>query len=409
MRQKLAAWLYRAQFPLVLIGAGYGWAVIVGTDMGVQPTYTLVAAAALLLGELCLLCPGRGRVPAGCAGAAAVMALSAALLPLEATPWVMVLPGIFAALVLAGLPCAAWGREQDLHPGWYIAGLVGYAMPIEAIARTDYYAGPPLRWPLYLGFVLLLALTLMRVSRAGIRAASAGRAKAPARVRLRNTLLALGYLAAALAVAMLPAIGRAVRALWRGLVSAISRLAAWLTSLLPAPSGEMPGGAGGPPELFAMPAEETPPSAFLVFLERALTVVAVLILALLAAAALRALYRRARVLRKRLMERLRRFAASASEDYVDEVTDTREDAAEGVSLPRLIRRRVSARGESQLPPRERVRHRYLRLKDRHPEWRPGWTARKTLPLGPAQIYERARYSDREVSEEDAEAFFDGVK
>lgn len=409
MRQKLGAWLYRAQFPLALICAGYSWAVIVGVELGVQPAYTLVAAAALLLGEMCLLCPGRGRVPAGCAGAAAIMALSAALLPVEATPGVMVIPGIFAALMLAGLPCAAWGRERDLHPVWYIAGLVSYAMPMEVMARADYYAGPPLRWPLYLGFVALLALTLLRMSRSGMRAATADRAKAPARVRRSNALITLVYLALAVAVAMLPAIGRGVRALWRGLVSAISRLAAWLTSLLPAPSGEMPGGAGGPPELFAMPAEETPPSAFLVFLERALTVVALLILALLAAAALRALYRRARVLLKRLMERLRRFAASASEDYVDEVTDTREDAAEGMSLPRLIRRRVSARGESQLPPRERVRHRYLRLKDRHPEWRPGWTARETLPPGPAEIYERARYSDREVSEEDAEAFFDGVK
>lgn len=405
MRQKLAAWLYRAQFPLVLIVAGYGWAVIVGTDMGVQPAYTLVAAVALLLGELCLLCPGRGRVPAGCAGAAAVMALSAAVLPVEATPGVMVLPGIFAALVLAGLPCAAWGRDNDLHPGWYIAGLAGYAMPIEAIARTDYYAGPPLGWPLYVGFVLLLALTLTRMSRAGIRAATAGRAKAPARVRRRNTLLALGYLAAALAVAMLPAIGRGVRALWRGLVNALR----WLGALIPMPEGGGGEPVGGEPLALVGPmGEQAEPGFWTVLLQRAATVLLIAALALLAVALARVMIRALRMLARWLGERMRRFAASATEDYVDEVSDTREVEPEGLGRP-LRRRRVSARGEGKLPPRERVRRRYLRLRSKHPAWRPGWTARETIPFEPATIYERARYSEQEISEEDAQAFFEGVK
>lgn len=407
MKTSVSARLHRAQFPLLLACVAYVWAYIVGVDMGLAYPYTAQTAIYLLLAEICLLLPGRVRLIGGCAGAALMIGCSAAMLPVKENLAVMVIPVGLAALLLASLPIAAWPPDKDIKPLWPAIGLLSYILPIEAIIRDDHYQ-PPFVLPLWAGFVILLALSLMSMSRSTIRMAAAGRAQAPARVRHSNMLMTLGYLALALVLAMLPGIARAIRSLWRMLVNAVTRLVAWLTALLPTFSGETGDGGGGMPESFAA-AEQAAPSAFQVFLERLMAAVAFMVLAALAVLALRILYCRLKALWKRLVEGLGRFAASASEDYVDEVTDTREGAAEGPILPRFMRQRVSARGEKQMPPRERVRHRYLRLRRTHPEWRPGWTARETIPSEPAAIYERARYSDREIGEEDAQRFMEGVK
>jgi len=97
------------------------------------------------------------------------------------------------------------------------------------------------------------------------------------------------------------------------------------------------------------------------------------------------------------------YFAVASQDYVDEITDTREDGGEvsGSLLARIRRMAVSERGMS---PAGRIRHRYRVLLRRHPDWHASRTARENLPEETAALYEAARYSGREVSEEEAERF-----
>jgi hypothetical protein len=65
--------------------------------------------------------------------------------------------------------------------------------------------------------------------------------------------------------------------------------------------------------------------------------------------------------------------------------------------------------ESQLPPRERIRARYRKLLKKNPRWRSGRTARENLPEELASVYERARYSQHPITEEEAEQFRQNAK
>ena len=65
--------------------------------------------------------------------------------------------------------------------------------------------------------------------------------------------------------------------------------------------------------------------------------------------------------------------------------------------------------ESSMEPGERIRYRYRLLSKKHPEWREHNTARENLPDSPAQLYERARYSDHPITPEEAEQFKNETK
>lgn len=99
---------------------------------------------------------------------------------------------------------------------------------------------------------------------------------------------------------------------------------------------------------------------------------------------------------------------TASEDYVDEVSNTREGGFAD-QLRSLRKKRMPNVRESQLPPRQRVRARYRKLMKKHPQWTSGNTARENLPESLASVYERARYSDHPISEEEAEQFRQSAK
>ena len=101
---------------------------------------------------------------------------------------------------------------------------------------------------------------------------------------------------------------------------------------------------------------------------------------------------------RNLRKGLTSYATSVSEDYIDEVTDLTPAAAKK-KAPRL-----SSSEERALPPAERIRYRYRRLKARHPEWESGSTARENLSDKAAPLYEKARYSTHPITEEDADTF-----
>ena len=102
---------------------------------------------------------------------------------------------------------------------------------------------------------------------------------------------------------------------------------------------------------------------------------------------------------------------AASEDYQDEISDTREGGERKRLFRKFVRKPDPLKGidAAKLPPRERVRFYYLRARLRHPGWVPEQTAREHLPADAAEIYERARYSAHEVRESDASRFQEKVK
>ena len=74
-----------------------------------------------------------------------------------------------------------------------------------------------------------------------------------------------------------------------------------------------------------------------------------------------------------------------------------------------LRSRIAEADETGLTPTQKIRRRYLRIMKKHPEWAAGTTAREKLSDQAANIYERARYSQHSVSEEDVTAFQTGTK
>ena len=371
----------------------------------------LAALFHLLLSLACLTLPGRLRLFVGLLGAGAAAGLGIPAFAAAKSVPALAVPLLYAALLLTGLPMAAWPRERELHPVFSAGGLALHALAqvMAGVARRTGRFGLLARaqGALLACFVLFLLLAMLSFNRAALEYASLGRQRPPLSMRLRNRLLIVALLALSLLLANLQAVSRAVLAARGALLSLIGRIAALLMKLFASRGASGGGGGAGaiePPGGL----EAAEPGWLAVLLERALMALALVALVLLAVFLLRLVLTRLSALLRALAERLALFAAAASEDYVDEITDTREDAGERSSLLRLLHR-LDLTDERRLPPGERIRRRYLLLRLRHRDWRASQTARETLPDGAARLYERARYSAHEITEEEAERFGEQIK
>lgn len=419
MKRTRAEFLRQAQRVLLMACAALPLAMIVLAILapGALRLVWLFAGLHLLLALACLTLPGRARLAVGVLGGLLCVGLGAALLPVGEMGAVMVIPAGYAALLLAGLPIAAWPPEQELSPAWYLTGTVahvlGYVMANAAPGVRLAGALRQMAPVLPVIFVLFLALTLLAVNRATIYRATLGKQQVPARVRRRNALLTLGFLALVLLVAMIPGITRVVGVLWGAVKGLAGLLLGLLLALIPEPKqvpASQPSAIPAQP-LQALPAQAVEPGEASLLLERVIGVVMMAILAFLAALAIRMIYRAVKRLVRYLLDKLNGLASAATEDYVDEVTDTRDDADAGArrTLWDRLRRRLDWGDDRRLPPRERIRRRYQRLQWQHPAWYASRTARENIPGGAAELYERARYSSHDIPEEDARSFADRVR
>ena len=345
-----------------------------------------VIAAYVLPAILCLFLPGRVRLFSGLAGAAVILLAGALALPIREHVFLFVLPVVYALLLLAGLPMAAWPQEREMPGLWLAVGVVLYGAAqvlISAGRKAGTFPGlvraaPGL--PVCLAVFLLLAL--LGLNRGGMQDAGMGRHAVPRMMRVKNAILTVAFLALALGIACIPGVVRALGSLWHALTRVIGRFVGWLLTLLPETPVQGDGGAGGGmPELGSL-GEAAPPSPILLILERVVMVLALVALAVGALFAVKFLIGRFRRLVRFLQARLRQFA-------------------ELHNLPILGRLRLNLGDGRRLTPGQRIRRRYLRLRLRHDDWLSSRTARETLPPAAAPLYERARYSGRDVSEQDA--------
>lgn len=406
----------KAQFPLLMACAIFPAAVMIAAFVApdLARGMGVFAGLYLLVALPCLRLPGRVRLAVGALGSVLLLGLGIAMIPMREAFTVMLVPIGYAALLLHGLPMAAWPREREPAAGWIVAGVIAHVLGqamVNGARAHGAMQGMLQAAPLLLAsFLIFLLLAVLSMNRSSMQTASLGRRQVPPRMRRRNVMLTLGFLALVLLVASIPEMIRALRTLWHWLGAAVSMLIAALLALLPDTSEPMGEAVGGSMDMSGLMEAAPEPSAFLMLLERIAMGVALIVAVVLAFLALRFLYRRLKALIRHLRERLGQFAASATEDYVDEITDTRDDSEEErLHVLERLQRRFDWGHDGQLPPRERIRRRYMRLRRRHHEWYDSQTARETIPGEAARLYERARYSDHEVTEAEAKAFTEGVK
>ena len=356
------------------------------------------------------LLPVKGRLPFALLGCA-LLVLWGVLFqwPIDPHRMLLLLPCAAALLVLP----PAWGRPvwEEWPPGTWMGGIVLHLF-------GQFVSG----WPMFEGvlpwllpcFAVYAFFYVLCLNRHGLTDGMHGTGKAPAAIRRRNAVLSAVFFLFALTAACWHRLAVWVGAAWDFIRHVLAVAVAFLMNLLP---GQSMGSGGVDGDLGGMLGglEESEPSALALFLEKVFRVAALIILLGLVALAARALYKALKKLWKKLMAYLRRYAADAEEDYIDEAESTVnwDERTQTIrdQVLNVFRREKPERWES-MNGRDRVRYLYRQFLRRRPEAK-NKTAREALAdeKGYSQtqarafteMYEQARYSEGNISESEADA------
>ena len=251
-------------------------------------------------------------------------------------------------------------------------------------------------------FYLWLLLFLLAFNRISLNNATLSRFRLNEGMARAGTLLTVCVFGFALLLCAIPAVAAGIAWLGRALRDGSIRLLLFLINLFPMESTA--GAAGGAmtmlPEL-GVPTEAEP-ALFAVILERIAAVLSAVILIAGCAVLLHYLARALLYCMRRMLAHLKRYAAAVTEDYEDEITDTRGESGERSFHP--LRRRAKQKPAYPDTPAGRIRRRYAQLLARHSAWAASSTARENLSAEAAALYERARYSRHAPTAEDARRF-----
>lgn len=412
MQLNLKDFRRKCQFPVMLACGTLPLFILLVNGFSGQEKVPFVlpyTALYLLIGEICMLVKGKWRIPVGILGAAAMV--WAGLKLFYTDPYTMLILLCYLALLIVTLPMGGWKREQEPHPVLFAIGVICHVagqVAVNIFNRTGLHPAIGAQATvILLAFIVFAVLVLLSFNRNTMDSASMGRQRIPTLMRHRNTIFTIGLLAVVLLLSAIPALVRAIETAWNWLVGTILAIIAWIAQFMP--QGSSGGGGGGPADMMGFGGEIPEPSLFAVITEKIMMVITLLALVVLIFFLLRTLYKKLKVLLKKLWARLGQYAAMSSEDYDDEITDTREEGErERIDILTQMRQRLIRVDEKKLSPVERIRYRYLRLRLKH-QWQPSATARDTLPEDSARLYERARYSQHPVTEEEAEAFAKNTK
>lgn len=362
----------------------------------------------ILLDAVSTRIPGKWRI---CYGVFEILLLAGAgwLAGKTAGNWtVLLVPGAYCVLLLWGLVLSSGDRNDQIGPLLYLicigvhlgAQLLQYSARILENPALD-----PVRFWNAASFFCSALLALITLNQANLKSSTNGRQDASRVMQRKNLLLVLGLFVLGMLIASVPALVNLMGELFEWLVIGIL----WLIYVLSGKDGQSSGEAaegGGNGEMMLPGADEVRQTP------QWLTIIlTVIVLVLVAAVAVYALYffgKKLIIFAKFLTRISGKYLHAVSEDYVDEITDTRE-GRENTSEARNRKNRLSSLDERRLPPDQRIRYRFKRLMQKHPEWDSGATAREKLTAEAAPIYERVRYSPYSVTEEEAQRFLAETK
>lgn len=403
-------WLRRCHFPLLfLLGLSPVALLLLHVwDAALIRPASVLYLLMMIMAVGCSAYSGRRRLTAGMLCAAALLLVGGALLPVLKRPLLLLLPLAAGVLLLRALP---FGQRpvRENSPVFYFFGL-GAHIAVHAIMKLmleDRVAGVDslnLLTALFAAYMLLLMLALNRIS---MDNATLGRHPATRMMRVVNVAMTAALLLFGLLLSFVPVLARLLHRGWMLLRGVIGRVGLFLLNLLPQDTGASFGAPTGMMNMPQQAQEQIQPGMFSIVLEYAAMVLTVAALVIGTALLLRQIFRVLVRLVRYLAQRLKLYAAAATEDYIDEISDTREEGVEREGRM-FLRRRRRARAEGATPG-ERIRVRYARLLDRKPQWRDSSTARENLPSEAAALYERARYSAHEMTHGDETRFAEEIR
>ena len=362
--------------------------------------FWVMPLAFVLLSLVSFKAPGKRRLLCGYLLAAVLPALGVAAMLIEPNPIALVVPVIYAVLLVVNLPMAGWGLEKELPSAWFYAGIglhIGvYVLKFLFLAIHEIVWDAINPW-MTLTFFTMAIMVMLSLTRFNLNNSANGRQKPSDSMRQKNLILTVLFFAVAMLIALIPSIYEWIDTAVNWLIRTIKELIDNIE--IDYFTEDTGGGGGGAP-----PASSDTNLSFLdqlvTFLLNCLFVlVGCVAVYLVLRTLIPPIIRRIRRLFTKLRTGLTEYATSASEDYIDEVTslqpptDTRQKKV-----------RLSSAEERNLPPAERIRYRYRRLLYKHPAWTGNTTARENLPNNAAALYEKARYSSHPITEEEANDF-----
>ena len=405
--------LRKSQIPMMLGFGTYPLAVcvIAWVEPALLSYVWLFPLSYAVLGILSLLLPPKLRLVFGILGALLFFAPGVLYFQSALRGTMLLLAAMYAGMLLWGLQLPAWEPQKEPGAGW-----IGSCFAIVCVCyfiacfedRVSPAAGS-IRFALF-AFIFFAMLSMNRGSLNLAMGESHGFTAA---MRRRNLLLTAGMFGIALLIAVIPSLFNLVKGLYEWILWLIGWLRDMLAAMLPEET------------TVATTTETTiPPSTFENWQEVVLEdknfrgndetvnfMMTAIVLVVMIPFLTMVVIKLTKLLIKgvrRLAELIDHAANAHAEDYIDEITDTRdEDVQKAAPEEKKTKRLKVVLGK--LTPQERIRYRYRRLQSKHPEWKAHNTARDNLEEEAAKLYERARYSDHPITEQDADQFQNETK
>lgn len=410
--------LRKWQFPL-LIGAAVAPipAVIFAF---LAPKQLLLAwlfpIAYIILSLPAPLIPGKLRRIYGIILAAVILLVGLSIvMPLSRHFTMLSVPALYSILLLLTIPTASYSLAEEPPKCLLWLGMLFHAIQFILLhySRVKNDISPTLAAAaMFITFAVFFLMALLSRNRSALSSAAAGKPAIPPAMQKKNRLLLFLFAGFALVFSMIPTASTVMYRLLLLLLKLLLEIAMILTPVGGNTTVTMPTeeteGLEDPSDML-IPADPPP---IIAKMELVLDVLfRILIIAAIVAGVIVLI-----VLLVRLTKRLLRWSVSAvsyyhtasAEDYVDEITDTRE-SGEADRINQRKTRDPAFVDIRKLPPREQLRLRYRRLLKKHPHWHSSSTARENLDQSASSLYERARYSDQEISPSEAEQFHSQTK
>ena len=410
--KKYSGYLHKCQLVLVTVLAIWPVSPMLlgAAGEGLMVFSWMYPLALLLMACMGIRIPGKLRLPYGIVCSAA-MVLGAVMLMDRGSNWyAIVLAAVYVGVLLWDLKIGGWSREQELPPHWIYAGIVLQLIArllLHANSNTNQYDFTGMEPWITLAFLTFAVLGMFSMNRATLQFISSGPQKASFSMRYKNTLMILAVFALALVISQFQAIVDGVVYLIKGVVWLLGLLFSLFDKKIDGLYHEAEPTESKP--LMEPPLEGGEASQLALFLEEVvMSLIWVVTLALAAVALFLAVRGIIRKIRK-LLQSAGRYISSISLEYEDEITDTREMEDHATRAWGLRKKRTPSPDEPGLTPVQQIRRIYLRLQTGRKGWSEASTARENLPPEAAGIYERARYSDHPVTQQDAEVFRNKTK